>query len=199
MIQSSLSSVLDALRPLMEQKAPVLAAIDGRCASGKTTLAGQLQQTLNCPVVHMDHFFLRPEQRTPQRYQEPGGNVDRERFLEEVLRPLSLGQPVSYRPFLCHSRRLGEPLEIAPNGLVIVEGSYSCHPELFPFYDLTIFLTLSPEAQRTRILSRESAEKAELFRTTWIPLEERYFSAFHIPQHCQLCLDTASSNVLNII
>ena len=69
--------------PLCKQNNLVLAAIDGRCASGKTTLAAQLQQQFDGSVIHMDHFFLRPHQRTPQRYQEPGGNVDRERFLEE--------------------------------------------------------------------------------------------------------------------
>lgn len=191
MTNSVLSAVLTALEPLRKQKAPVLAAIDGRCASGKTTLAHQLQQKLGCPVIHMDHFFLRPEQRTPQRYQEPGGNVDRERFLEEVLLPLSRGEEVQYRPFLCSSQTLGEPIEISTNGLVIVEGSYSCHPELFSFYDLTIFLTLSPEEQMRRILIRESAAKAEIFRNKWIPLEERYFSAYRTGESCHLCLDTS--------
>ena len=33
----------------------------------------------------MDDFFLRPEQRRPERFAEPGGNVDRERFAAEVL------------------------------------------------------------------------------------------------------------------
>ena len=37
----------------------------------------------------MDDFFLRPEQRTEERLKEVGGNVDRERFLEEVARPLT--------------------------------------------------------------------------------------------------------------
>ena len=188
MIQTSCSAVLTALQPLCNQKTTVLAAIDGRCASGKTTLAHQLQQEVGCPVIHMDHFFLRPEQRTPERYQEPGGNIDRERFLEEVLIPLNCGKSVSYRPFLCHSQQMGSPIEISTNRLVLVEGSYSCHPEFLPFYDLTVFLTVSPEEQMRRILIREEEGKAELFRTKWIPLEERYFHAFQTSKHCHLQL-----------
>ena len=164
MTQSAFSAVSAALSPLCKQNNLVLAAIDGRCASGKTTLAAQLQQQFDCCVIHMDHFFLRPHQRTPQRYQEPGGNVDRERFLEEVLLPLSRGESVQYSPFLCYSQQMGEPIRISTKGLVIVEGSYSCHPELFPFYDLTVFLTLNPEEQLRRILAREGAEKTEVFR-----------------------------------
>ena len=68
----------------------IIIAIDGRCASGKSALASNLENELGCAVFHMDDFFLRPEQRTPQRYAEPGGNVDRERFWEEILEPLRI-------------------------------------------------------------------------------------------------------------
>ncbi len=192
MTQSVRSAVSAALSPLCKQKKLVLTAIDGRCASGKTTLAVQLQKEFGCSVIHMDHFFLRPHQRTPQRYQEPGGNVDRERFLEEILQPLSRGESVQYRPFLCHSQQMGEPIPISTSGLVIVEGSYSCHPELFPFYDLTVFLTLDPEEQIRRILVREGTEKTEVFRRKWIPLEEYYFSSLQVHKRCHLCLDTSA-------
>ena len=43
----------------------LLVALDGRCAAGKTTLARMLGERYGWPVVHLDHFFLRPEQRTP--------------------------------------------------------------------------------------------------------------------------------------
>lgn len=78
-------------------------AIDGPCGSGKTTLAALLAQLYDCPVFHADDFFLRPEQRTPERFAQPGGNLDRERLREEVLLPLHEGKPVCYRRFDCHS------------------------------------------------------------------------------------------------
>ena len=193
MTKSDLSGLFAAIDTLCTQKNPVLAAIDGRCASGKTTLAARLRERFGCSVIHTDHFFLRPQQRTPQRYQEPGGNMDRERLLEEVLQPLHRGEPVQYCPFLCHNGRLGDPILVPANGLILVEGSYSCHPELRSFYDLTVFLTVSPEEQLRRILHREGPEKTEIFRQRWIPLEEHYFSAHHTAECCRFCLDTSDA------
>ena len=56
--------------------------IDGMCGSGKTTLAALLEKVYGCTIFHMDDYFLRPEQRTAERYAERGGNVDRERYYE---------------------------------------------------------------------------------------------------------------------
>ena len=50
---------------LLAAKNTVIVAIDGKCTSGKTTLASKLAEIYDCNVFHMDDFFLRPEQRTP--------------------------------------------------------------------------------------------------------------------------------------
>ena len=89
---------------LLAAKDTVIVAIDGKCTSGKTTLASKLAEIYDCNVFHMDDFFLRPEQRTPERFAEIGGNVDYERFREEVLLPLKSGKAFSYRPFDCSLR-----------------------------------------------------------------------------------------------
>ena len=57
-------------------------------------------------VVHLDDFFLQPIQRTPKRMAEPGGNLDRERLIAEVLEPLRAGQQGSYRLFDCRTMAL---------------------------------------------------------------------------------------------
>lgn len=44
-----------------------------------------------------DDFFLRPEQRTPERLAEPGGNLDRERMKSEVIDRLSAVRSVIRR------------------------------------------------------------------------------------------------------
>ena len=81
--EQMVSAVLQAVQALPQSRQPLIVALDGRCASGKTTLAALLQQRTGCSVVHMDHFFLRPEQRTRERLEQPGGNVDYERFLAD--------------------------------------------------------------------------------------------------------------------
>ena len=163
---------------------PLLIAIDGRCAAGKTTLAAELQRETGCNVVHMDDFFLRLEQRTAQRLAQSGGNVDWERFQAEVLIPLRRGISFSYRPYDCRTQALKEAVQVSPRAVTLVEGSYSCHPELWDFYDLHIFLTVSPEEQRLRIRRRNGEKGLEIFQNKWIPLEERYFEAFRIEQRC---------------
>ena len=66
-----------------EEKRPLVIAIDGRAASGKTTAAEQLRFILGGSAIHMDDFFLPVSLRTAERFAEPGGNVHYERFCEE--------------------------------------------------------------------------------------------------------------------
>ena len=167
---------------------PAVLAIDGGSASGKTTLGGVLAERYGATVFHMDDFFLRPEQRTAQRFAEPGGNVDRERFLSEVLLPLRRGETVSYRRFDCATMQLLPAVPVAPKRLVVVEGAYSMHPELAPYYDLSAFLDIAPALQRERILRRNTPEKARRFFSDWIPMEQKYFAAFGIPERCTLSI-----------
>ena len=170
-------------------KERIIVAIDGPCASGKTTLAAELSARLSCPVIHMDHFFLRPEQRTPVRLAEPGGNLDRERFAKEVLAPLREGKDVSYRPFVCATMTLGEPISVPRSPVTIIEGSYSCHPDLREGYDLCLFTTIGSAEQEQRLLAREGREKLEVFKAKWIPMEEVYFKMFDVPYGCYILGD----------
>ena len=167
----------------------VLLALDGACASGKTTLAAFLQRLYGCPLFHMDDFFLRPEQRTPERYAEPGGNVDRERFLAEVLIPLRAGETVQYRRFDCSTFTVLPPKPIAAGRLNVIEGTYSLHPDLEKQYDLSAVLKIPPDLQRERIITRNGVEMAQRFFDTWIPLEERYFNALRPDLRCTVVLD----------
>lgn len=187
MIDGILEKIQRAIQPLVKTGAPLRIAIDGRCAAGKTTIAAQLQNVFEYNVLHMDDFFLRPEQRTEERLRQPGGNVDWERFQEEILFPLRRDVPFSYQPYDCHTQMLKEPVKVEPKRLTIVEGSYSCHPELWNFYNLHIFLTISSEEQRRRIQCRNGEAALKIFQNKWIPLEEWYFEAFQIEQCCEFC------------
>ena len=179
------AGMLIGIQALERKQNHVLIALDGRCASGKTTLAGKLAARYGWKVVHLDDFFLRPEQRTEERYATPGENVDHERFLEEVLLPLRSGQAARYRAFDCKAQRLSEEEKImTPDGVTIIEGAYSCHPSLWNQYDLRVFLSVGREEQLRRIEQRNGAEQLAVFRDKWIPLEERYFAAFQIEQRC---------------
>lgn len=187
-----MNRISDEIRKITEQKSHCLIAIDGRCASGKSTLASMLHEKLGGALVHMDDFFLRPEQRTEERYSTPGENVDHERFLEEVLMPLSKGETARFHPFDCNTMSLSETvLEADGSGLVIVEGSYSHHPLLRDYYDLKLFLHVQPQRQLERIAKRNPA-KLEDFKTKWIPFEELYFSNYDVMNKADLVIETTN-------
>lgn len=184
-----MNRIVERIKDLLKEKERVTVAIDGPCASGKTTLAKALQEQLDCNVIHLDHFFLRPEQKTPQRLAEIGGNFDRERFWDEVLTPLIRFEEFSYRPYVCSEEKLGEPIFIPRKKVYVIEGSYSHHPFFGKYaYDLRVFLDISPEEQKKRLAAR-NPEKLNRFLTEWIPMEQSYFEKFHIKACADLCMD----------
>ena len=190
-IETRLSKIqmVQRIKEEMQKRELVLVAIDGRCAGGKTTLAQELSEQYGWSVIHMDHFFLRPEQRSAERYAQPGENVDHERVMEEVLLPLKAGDPVQYRPFNCETWAMDDPVSVAVSPVVLIEGSYACHSKLRPYYHITAFVTVDPQVQLERILRRNGPEMKEIFRERWIPMEEAYFRAFNVPDSCDFYLE----------
>lgn len=163
-----------------EKNRQVTVAIDGMCGSGKSTLGQALKDHYGCNLFHMDDFYLRMEQRTPERYAEPGGNVDYERFQAEVLRQLENKDGFSYQLFSCVTFSLSDFVAVSWNRLNIVEGSYSQNPYFGDSYDLRLFCRIGTEEQLQRILRRNGPEKLQMFRERWIPMENKYFEAFEI-------------------
>lgn len=182
--------LLAAIDHALASKPRVLLAVEGGSASGKSTLADLLAGLYpDSAVFHADDFFLRPEQRTEARYAQPGGNLDRERLETEILIPLSRGENPEYRPFDCRAMSLAAPQHGQVARLNIVEGSYSLHPELERRYDLSVFLEISPETQRRRVLERNGPEWGQRFFERWIPLENTYHEATRTAERCTLRLE----------
>jgi len=186
--QQQLEIVFKRIEKLLQQKNKVIIAIEGSSASGKTTLGKVLEQRYECNVFHMDDFFLQLEQRTKERLSEPGGNVDRERFLEQVLFPLKRNETIQYRRFDCSTFTILPAVEMVPRRLNVIEGAYSTHPAFGKYYDLSVFLDITPELQKERILKRNADKKAERFFKEWIPMEHRYFEKFDVKKSCDVCL-----------
>ena len=168
-------------------------AIDGRCASGKTTLAEQLAVVTGAGVVHMDDFFLPPELRTAKRLKEPGGNVHYERFQQEVLTALERGEDFSYRCFDCGTMTFGRERQVSGRGIVVVEGAYSCHPKLGKYMNVRVFSDVEGQEQQRRIAARDGEEALQAFRERWIPMEENYFKAYKIRERAEIVLSSVRS------
>ena len=165
-------------------------AIDGRSTAGKTSLAARLAGVYDAAVVHMDDFFLPRSMRTKDRLDEPGGNVHYERFLEEVAPSLTKEIVFNYHRFDHQLMDLGEVIVVPNKKLTIVEGAYAMRPELRQYYDLTLFLDIAPEEQLQRLKLRcgENSPRLAMFQQLWIPLEEKYISAYDLTRQCDLVL-----------
>jgi uridine kinase len=170
---------------LAGERGRIIAAIDGNSAAGKSSLASLLSGRFSCGVIHMDDFFLRPEQRTAERLAEPGGNIDYERFEGEVLSRLREGVEFEYRPFCCGTRTLLEPVRFAPGDITVIEGVYSLHPLFSGAYDIKVFLSIDAEEQLRRLEER-SPGLLERFKDEWLPVERVYFDTFKIAGMCDL-------------
>lgn len=183
-VPEEICRIIDGALNETEMTKLVNIAIDGNCGGGKTTLGQALAERYNCNLFHMDDFFLRPEQRTPERYAQAGGNVDYERFRSEVLEHLTDRDGLTYRPFDCTTMELGNPRTVPYRRLNIIEGSYSCHPYFGDVYHVRFFVELSAEEQRARIYARNGEEKYRRFVNEWIPMENQYFETFGIRDKC---------------
>lgn len=167
-----------ALHALQEHR---VLSIDGPCASGKTTIGKLLSSFLECPCIHMDDYFLQANQRTAQRLEEPGGNIDYERFHQEINDAWNQNQPIHMRSYDCSSQRLRKEVILEESPILIIEGSYAHHPYLDDMQAFKIFMDIVPSIQKER-LQKRSPDKFLDFIEKWIPMEEKYFHAFSIKE-----------------
>lgn len=184
-ILKEINSLLDNSR-----KDVIIVAIDGCCASGKSTLSDFINDNFICNVFHMDDFFLAPEMKTEERLGQPGGNVDYERFKTEILENISKQQNFKFNIYDCQTLSLVESGKVFHKKLNIVEGVYSMHPELSRYYDYRIFLDVAEDKKHERILERSNEHMLNRFKNEWIPLENKYFDTFKIKENSDLVIDT---------
>lgn len=84
-----LSSLITAR---LKQQPTVLVALDGRCGSGKTTLAAQLAERFPQSItLHTDDFYLPPPQRVTGWERIPCANMHLERLRAEAVAPARAG------------------------------------------------------------------------------------------------------------
>lgn len=156
--------------------APVLVAIDGHSAAGKSTLARTLQRRLEAQLVSGDDFYgVMDEAERFSLDAEAGYRryYDHERLAAEVLEPLSNRQTARYRAYDWMTGALGDYRETAPHGTILVEGVYVARPELRRYYDVCVLVETPERVREGRQQARADASKAWLER--WEDAERYYF------------------------
>ena len=175
---------MEAIRIIAEKGADsgrLLITLDGPCASGKTALAQKLARVFRGEVVHTDDFVIPHALKTPERLAVPGGNCDAERLAKEVVIPFKYGFPVKYRRYDCMKDDLLPEEQLPDTRVLILEGSYCNLPAVQEYADVRLFLDTPREIREARLLARESPASMRQFHDRWIPLENAYFEAYHLP------------------
>lgn len=164
--------------------APVLIAIDGPDASGKTTLRKELGADLRCRgrdvvEVSMDDFHHPQAHRYRQGRTNPRGfwedSFDHEAFIEKVLKPLGPGgdRVVTLRHHdLTSDAVLAEvpSFEVGNDVTLLADGLFMQHPGLAAWWDAVVWVEAPYSVRFARMVARDGLED-----DPDDPLQRRYF------------------------
>lgn len=149
---------------------PVWLGIDGRGASGKTTLARRVvaalarETSLGAALVSVDDF-ARP---VLDRW-------DHDRFVAQVLGPLARGEGARYQRWdHLGDRGLDWVAVAADVDVVVVEGVSCTDLAVAVPWDVRVWVETSDEIRMQRILHRDGPELLDVWLHDWIPNEEAY-------------------------
>lgn len=155
-----------------------IVALEGRCASGKSTLAEALSP--NFTVIPIDDFFVPEELKTEERLKELGGNIHYELVvstLKDLQKALDENKThFTYLAYNCTTKSFYSK-EVKLSDKILFEGVYSSHPIFSEIIKYVAFLDVDKETQMERINERKLKDR---FINEWIPLEEEYFRRLEI-------------------
>lgn len=184
LIKKDYASYYDVIKAINDlKKDHITIAIDGMCASGKSELANILSNVFDLEIVHMDDFYLPKKLRKEDWFEAIAGNMNLEYFKRHVL-----GDKLDYQKFDCQTQSYFDHIIKDKPKILLIEGTYSLHPQLIDYYDLKIFLKCSKDKQILRLLQREI--DIENFTKIWIKKETDYFEQLKIIDQCDLVINT---------
>ena len=171
---------------------PVMLAIAGDSAAGKTTITAGLVKALGperCTAVCVDdyHRYDRAERRNlPFTVLHPDCNhVD---IMEQHLQLLATGHPVLKPVYDHHTGTFTRPQYVEPREFVIIEGLLPLHTKLAAAcFDVTVFLNPPEEIRREWKISRDTAHRGYRREHVLAELERREpdSAAFIRPQRAR--------------
>lgn len=150
--------------PHATERRPVMLAIAGDSAAGKTTITSGLVRALGpdrCTAVCVDdyHRYDRAERRQlPFTALHPDCNyID---IMEQQLQLLATGHPILKPVYDHHTGALTRPEYVEPREFVIVEGLLPLHTKLAAAcFDVTVYLNPPEEIRREWKIRRDTGQR----------------------------------------
>lgn len=166
---------------------PVLVAIDGRSGSGKSVLGSMVVTELDAALVRSDDFYASyisdAEWDILSPHEKSAKVIDWQRLRTEALEPLLRGKSTGWYAFdLCRVQPDGtyplkrELTRCSSAAVIVLEGSYSCHPNIADLIDLSVLVDSPANVCHERLSAREDREFLHSWHNRWDVAEEYYFS-----------------------
>ncbi|KEO84930.1 AAA family ATPase [Tumebacillus flagellatus] len=184
----------------------VLIGLDGFSGSGKTTLVDTLRTELalyNLPltVVHLDDLITERSKRYNSGFDEWHEHYhlqwDAARIAETLFQSWARGD--HQLPLDVYDSATGtvslQPLEVPPNGILLVEGVFLQRAEWRDFYDFLLYLDCPRSTRFQRVSTRghqdpnDPARLAVYERRYWAA-EDHYLQTVQPLQRADLVLDS---------
>ena len=193
MSSNRMAKLLDLARQIsrLEIGHPMRVAVDGRTASGKTTLSDELAELIERsgrPVIRtsIDGFHRPKAQRYARGRFSALGYYNDARDLSAVrsllLEPLAPGGDRLYRTASFDLKRdvaIAQPSALAPvDAVLVVDGTFLQRPELRDLWDIVIFVETSRGVSDARGLRRDRDRLGE--QIAMKVYAERYGPAFDL-------------------
>ena len=152
-------------------------AVDGLGGAGKSTLAAALAVELGATVIHTDDFA---SWDVPLEWWP--------RVLAQVLEPLTAGRAARFRRYDWDRRELAEWHEVAPGGVVILEGVSSSRRAFRPFLAFSIWVETPRDVRLARGLERDGSNALALWEG-WMTAEDQWVAREHPRESADYLVD----------
>ena len=185
---------------------PLRVAVDGRTASGKTTLADELAREIErhdrtALRTSIDGFHRSKSERYRQGRNSAKGYYEDARNLADIRRllldPLGPTGNLTYRTASFDIERdipVDQPPTIAsPTDILIIDGTFLQRPELIDAWDYVVFVAV-PEELAAERGARRDTNKLGGYAKALLMHQNRYQTAFAL--YAAECMPTSGANAI---
>lgn len=157
--------------------------VDGPAGSGKTTLAGGIEEAarvhdVRAAVVHMDDLYAGWE-----GLREGGA------ALTEMLRAVGVGEPARYRRFDWVADRYAETVTVPEADVLVVEGVGSARSEHLDLVTVLVWVEEPDLDERLRRGLARDGEQAAPQWHRWMAQEQDLFAEVRTHEHADVLVD----------
>jgi uridine kinase len=184
---SDVVDIVDAIDRLRDKLGRVAVGVSGYAGAGKSVLVRHLVDVVDDAVRLRGDDFLDP-QRVHRRSADWDG-VERDRLRREALEPFRAGAPVAVRPLDWNTGHHGAPTPLPRASVLILDAIGIFHPELLPWFDLTVWVDVDLQVAQAQGMARDRAAGRDhdtLWTDVWTPNDREFEQVFSPRNHATI-------------